>query len=170
MQGEFVMDLICRNDLYISSHNCISSGPSHTYFRKNTTTCTDYVIIDAMHASLVAESYTHELHPLNSSDHLPLSVHLSIPALCNSLTPNSTRLNCKAACDDGSITAYVVAIEETVRPLLGKSYSQPSSIDEEINLVSSCICLAASSFIPTMKAKSKKKKCFLNNPLLRDLS
>ena len=143
------MDLICRNDLYISSLSCLSSGPSHTYFRENTTTCTDYVIIDAMHASLVAESYTHELHPLiNSSDHLPLSVHLSIPALCNSLTPNSTRLNWKAACDDGSITAYVAAIEETVRPLLGKPYSQPSDIDEEINLVSSCISLAASFFIP----------------------
>ena len=110
-----------------------------------------------MHASLVAESNTHEFHPLNSSDHLPLSVHLSIPALCNSLTTNS-------------ITAYVAAIEETVRPLLAKPYSQPSDIDEEIKLVSSCISLAASSFLPTMKAKSKKKKRILNNPLLRDLS
>ena len=39
------------------------------------------------HVVVVDESYAHEHHPLNSSDHLPLSVHLSIPALCNSLTP-----------------------------------------------------------------------------------
>ena len=114
IQGEFLMDLICRNDLFISSVSCLSSGPSHTYFRENTSTCKYYVIIDSMHSSLVAESNTHELHPLNSSDHLPLSVHLNIPALCNSLTPNFTTLNWKAACNDGSITAYMAAIEETV--------------------------------------------------------
>ena len=27
VQGEFLMDLICRNDLYISSLSCLSSGP-----------------------------------------------------------------------------------------------------------------------------------------------
>ena len=101
------------------------------------------------------ELYSHKLHPLNYSDHLPLSVHLTITALCNSLTSNSTRLNCKAACDDGSTTAYMAVIEEMVRPLLGRPYSQPSETDEEIILISNCISLAASSFMLTMKAKSK---------------
>ena len=50
LQGDLLMDLICKNDLYISSLSCLSSGLLHTYCRENTTACTDYVIIDARQA------------------------------------------------------------------------------------------------------------------------
>ena len=119
-QGSLLLEMISNNDLYVSSLSCISTGPLYTFFRENTTTTTDYIIVDAIHSSMVSESITLELHPLNSSDHLPLSIHLSIPTMCSSCTPSPVRLNWKAACEDVPSQPMLLLWMKSSGPYRGK--------------------------------------------------
>ena len=169
-QGSLLLEMISNNDLYVSSLSCISTGPLYTFFRENTMTTTDYIIVDALHSSMVSECSTLELHPLNSSDHLPLSIHLSVPTICSCSTPSPARLNWKDTCEDGSIAAYAAAVDEVIRPLLGKTYNSPSEVGEELSFVSSHLSMAASSLIPRVKTRPRNKKHFSSNPQLRELS
>ena len=43
---------ICRASSYSS---CLATGPLYMFFRENIQTTTDYMIVDAVHASIVAE-------------------------------------------------------------------------------------------------------------------
>ena len=107
-------------------------------------------------------------HPLNSSDHLPLSLTLSFAPTVRP-TRAQPRPNRSAAINDGLTEAYATAVGEIVRPLLGQTYVSTSLLDEEVHHVSAVILQAASSTIPTRKQK-KGKKHFSNDPTLGKLS
>ena len=133
---------------------------------------TDYIISDARHAQLAIRCETHDHHPLNFSDHLPLSLTLSLTPTANaapSTTRSQPRLNWRAASEEGSVEAYGTRVDEIVRPHLGKTYNSISSLYEEVRHVSASIVHAASSIIPTRKPKKGKKR-FSTDPELRDLS
>ena len=161
--------MVQNNDTSLCS---LSSGPSYTYFRGDIHTTTDYIISDARHAHLAIRCETHDHHPLNFSDHLPLSLTLSLTPTANaapSTTRSQPRLHWRAASEEGSVEAYATRVDEIVRPHLGKTYNSISSLDEEVRHVSASIVHAASSIIPTCKPKKDKKR-FSTDPELRDLS
>ena len=171
-QGDLLLEMVQNNDLFFTSLSNVTSGPAYTYFNGNTRTTTDYIIMNASYACLVLACEIHDHHPLNFSDHLPLSLTLSTTPT-ESETSKSTncrpRLNWQAASADGSIQAYVTHVNNIIRPHLGKAYNSISSIEEEICSVSTSILHAAMSTIPKQKQK-KNKKLFTSNPELRDLS
>lgn len=105
---------------------------------------------------------------IHSSDHLPLSLTLSLAPTVR-FTRAQPRSNWSAAIKDGLIEAYATAVGEIVRSLLGQTYVSTSSLDEEVHHLSAAILQAASSTIPTRKQK-KGKKHFSNDPTLRKLS
>ncbi len=88
------------NDLFFLSLGNAASGPLYTFFREDTVTTTDYVVVDAVHAPLVSTCTTLDLHPLNSSDHLPISLVLSLPNEPNWCLPSPLRLNLRGAVDE----------------------------------------------------------------------
>ena len=169
-QGLLLLDMIHNNDLYIPTLSCLSTGPLHTFFRGNTTTTTDYIIMDALHSNMVLTSTTIDNHPLNFSDHLPVAIHLSIPTPYCCTTHPTARLNWKAALEDGTVSAYAATVDEVIRPLLGKSYTSPAEVEDVLNLVSTNLSMAASSLITQGRTKPRRKKRFSNDPELKQLS
>ena len=124
---------------FIPSLNSISSGPAYTFFRGETLSITDYIITDARHAHLTIQCQTYDHHPLNFSDHLPLSLTLSIMSNSNSTLSTSRskpRLNWHAASADGSAEAYAKCVDEIVRPYLCRTYNSIYSLDKDILEVS----------------------------------
>ena len=121
IHGRLLLEMVQNNDLFFPSLNSISSGPAYTFFRGETLSITDYIITDARHAHLTIQCQTYDHHPLNFSDHLPLSLTLSIMSNSNSTLSTSRskpRLNWHAASADGSAEAYAKCVDEIVRPYL----------------------------------------------------
>ena len=81
--GKLLLDMVHNNDLIITSQSSLSSGPSYTSFREDVRITTDYILTDARHAPLVVSCETSDHHPLNFSDHLPLSLTLSLTSSGN---------------------------------------------------------------------------------------
>lgn len=169
LQGELLLEMVQNNDLFITSLSGMSSGPLYTYFSGEICPTTDYIIMNARHACLATTCKTHDHHPLNFSDHLPNSLTISITSSAFATSRNTQcrpRLNWEDAFADGSVQAYASRVNEIIRPYLGKSYDSISSLEEDICHVSTSILHAASSLIPTRKAKKDKKK-FSSDPELK---
>ena len=171
LHGRLLLEMVQNNDLFITSLSSMSSGPAYTFFRGDTYTTTDYIITDAKHAHLITQCQTLVHNALNFSDHLPLSLNMSLTS--NTSSTNSTssklRLNWRAALEDGSAETYAKCVDNIVCPYLGKTYNSISSLDEDICQVSTSILQAAQSIIPKQKPKKRKKR-FSNNPELKSLS
>ena len=164
------MELIQNNDLFITSLSDISSGSSYTYFRGDTHTTTDYIIMNASYAYLVMTCKIHDHHPLNFSDHLPLSVTLKTIPTKSATSRNAQsrpRLNWQAASVDGSLQVYATKVNEIIRPTL-------MSIDcrylSQGRILNRNLCLdGARCFDNHSDSEAKKgKKLFSNDPELRD--
>ena len=168
LHGRLLVEMIYNNDLFITSLSSLSTGPSYTYFKEDTQTITDYIIMDAIHAPLAMDCQIYDHHPLNSSDHLPLSLTISLAPTVSSARVQC-RMNWSAAVKDRLIEAYATAVGEIVRPLLGRAYKSTSSLNDEVCQVSAAIVQAALSTTPVRK-QGKGKKCFSNDPELRKLS
>ena len=129
---------------------------------------TDYIITNAVSAPLVSNSLVHNHHPLNSSDHLPLSLSINLSAEVNCEPPVSKCLDWQSGSRDGFISHYATCINGLLIRLIKKKYASISEL-EEICFVSKNILDAASSTIPIFKAKKPRKR-FVQDPELNDLS
>ena len=58
LHGKLLLEMVQNNDLLFTSLNSISSGPEYTFFRGDTLTTTDYIIMDARRSSHIAVSDT----------------------------------------------------------------------------------------------------------------
>ena len=135
LHGRLLLEMVQNNDLFFPSLNSISSGPAYTCFRGETLSITDYIITDARHVHLTIQCQTFDHHPLNFSDHLPLSLTLSIMSNSNSTLSTSRskpRLNWHAASADGSAEAYAKCVDEIVQPYLCRTYNSIYSLDKDI--------------------------------------
>ena len=77
--GLLVKEWADRCQLYAASMSTFSGGPGYTYFSGEKTTTVDYIFVDPGTAQSVEKCYTHDMHGLNTSDHLPISAVLSLP-------------------------------------------------------------------------------------------
>ena len=111
----------------------------------------------------------HNHHPLNSSDHLPLSLSLNLSAEVNCKPPVSKRLDWQRGSRDSFTSHYATCINGLLEPLIKEKYASISEFKEEISFVSKKILDAASSTIPIFKAKNPCKQ-FVQDPELNDLS
>ena len=160
--GSWFTEMICA--MYVSLRGCTNS-PCYTFFWGDTQTTTDYIITDALCTQLVSNYAIQEHHPLNSSNHLPLSITLNMPTkIAIPFTPE--HLDWKKGLHDTSIALYVSSISDSLRPLIGKEYSDPSELEEEIKSVSEQICHTA-CFLCYPNFKSKKHR--IRNPELQSL-
>ena len=73
-QGQLLIQLMDRCSLYPITLSSLTKGPRYTFFRDNTESLIDLVLLSAAHASLVEQSEVLQHHPLNTSDHLPVKI------------------------------------------------------------------------------------------------
>ncbi len=153
VQGRRLSELVDRNDLVFTSLSECTQGPTHPLFRGVVQTTTDYIITNAVSAPLVSNCSVQQLHPLNSSDHLPLSISLSMPLESNLKPPTFQRLDWKKASNDGSTAQFATLVNGLLRPQIGKEYTSPCELEQEIESVANEILQAAIATIPQFKPK-----------------
>ncbi len=79
-QGLLLKDLIDRCSLHVISLSARSEGPSYTYWNSNTETTVDYILGNVDALNFTSHCFTHELNPLNTSDHLPQTAIVDLTA------------------------------------------------------------------------------------------
>ena len=101
-QGRLLFELISRTDLFAVSLCQMSSGPSYTYFNSEHCTTVDNCFLDN-HA---AQCTTLDYHPLNLSNHLPISANLDLISLSQIRSTTPSKINWKKATLKGPIMTY----------------------------------------------------------------
>ena len=164
-QGKLLLDLICRTNLFVASLCSISSGPSYTFFGGAQHTTVDYCLLDNHAAHILQECVTLDHHPLNLSDHLPLSVCLDLTTLVQNKPPRSPKTNWKRAISDGSIEGYQQQVSTYFSNLLTHhNFSdlpiaeRTAQLDHEIRTSAEAILQAAQHSLPCFKPRRQKKK------------
>ena len=110
------------DNLYNASLVCLSSGPGYTYSSGGRFTTIDYVLTNQDGTRGISSCSTLEDHPLNTSDHLPILCTLDVTHLRVEPAPvfPSIHLDWSKAVKAQDIHLYSNAIDDIVRPLLGK--------------------------------------------------
>ena len=91
-------------------------------------------------------------HPLNTSDHLPITSELNLTLLTStSATPDHAALNWTAAIRDGCVSQYAAETDRGIAPLLKKDYSSTEQIESDITLVSKLLIDSSYSTIPILR-------------------
>ena len=126
----------------------------------------DYIIADSSIANETLSCLIHSLHPLNLSDHLPISIPLNVTCeLTNSTENHSNKINLTRAVESDSITLYSESVSLVTRPLIGIAGQSISELNNEIVYVTNVMKSAAVNYLPFVKNKKKSK----SSPELKDL-
>jgi exonuclease III len=157
-----VNNFVDLHSLYIISQSSIRSGPDHTYYSGSITSTLDYFIGSASLSSSILSCFTSPPHPLNLSDHLPITLSLDITTTCISpVTPSvSSKINWGKGIDSGKVNIYSQAVSVTLRPLLNMSGQSLQQIQNEILFVADFLVSSAKLYLPTYQGNPNKKQWF----------
>ena len=163
-QGVLFHELLWRSDLFIASLSNHAEGPHYTFWRGDTHTTVDYVLMDVDVAFIMSSCMIHDVACLNTSDHLPLSVTVNVPTdsieLVNDLP---TRIDWTKAEFSGASHSFQAAITDTVCPLIPSMHDNINSVNAEIKIVTKCIIDSAALILP--KVKPRKQRYFRDSTL-----
>ena len=151
----------------MASLSSISDGPQYTFWNSQSRTSVDYIIGCLQASQFINSCFTHDVSPLNTSDHLPLFIVLDISVVTNK--PNHTSENQKIdwikARKTNRLYVYQEQVASLVHPLLGNMYDSVEHLDNEIIYVSKQLVQAACHTLPTLSFTTKKKKWFKDQEL-----
>ena len=107
-------------------------------------------------------------HPLNLSDHIPISVSLNKELIsCHRPTPQ-IRLDWRKANTDGLINLYQSELSHHITPILSLPLHSIDDIENEISVVTNIIHEVARSILPHRKA-SRKVKVYIRDTSLKEM-
>lgn len=155
-QGVLVHELLQRCNLFSASLSNHTEGPDYTFWRGDTCTTVDYVLMDVDAASIMSSCVVHEETSLNTSDHLPISVKLDIPTDCVENLNTFTRIDWTKAELSGATFSFQAAVSEIVSPFISSMHNSIDSINDEIQLVTRHIADAAKHTLPCVKPKKRR--------------
>ena len=145
-------DLIDSHSLYVPSLSHLATGPVNTYSSGSNSTTPDYIIGNFTTSTVMVACRVEEEHPLNTSDHLPISSKLNLSMLTTvSTTPNHIALDWTSAIRDNCISQYASQTDQVVSPLLNKDYSSIEEIEADISHVSKQLIDSSLSTIPPLR-------------------
>ena len=78
-QGVLLKQRVDRCELHAVSFSSVSDGPLYTFWNSEVQTTVDYVVASYKASHCIQRCFTHELSPLNCSDHLAITTVSSIP-------------------------------------------------------------------------------------------
>ena len=160
-QGNLIHDLIDRNHLYpvLSSRSL-----NYTYFSGSCRSIIDHIFVDVAMVSNVISCEIMDHHPLNLSDHLPVSILIRTTELKHSLSPSpSLSINWSKAVSDGSVHMYTEQVRSYITTLLDTHLCTIADVDKEIRSVASLLIHAAQNNLPFVKPP--RKRFILNHKL-----
>ena len=166
-QGLLLSEWADRCHLYAVSMSALSKGPTYTYFTAERQTTVDYIFVDSETAQYLDNCYTHDMHGLNTSDHLPISTNLSLQPT-ESTEKGNTQLpvNWEQAVSTGVLQSYQDSIRGAIADIIGRAYATVEDLDDEIRHVSLLIKDAA-QVLPKSKRPKKAKKWYRDATLFR---
>ena len=151
-RGMLWKKLIDRHTLYVPSLSQLATGPVYTYSSGPNFTTLDYIIENVASSSAMVSCRVEDEHPLNTSDHLPITSELNLTLLTStSATPDHAALNWTAAIRDGCVSQYAAETDRGIAPLLKKDYSSTEEIESDITLVSKLLIDSSYSTIPILR-------------------
>ena len=166
-QGILLHQLITRCNLYAVSQTSLSQGPLYTFQNDVSQTTVDYVIASHNATEYIRHCYTHDISPLNTSDHLPITAVLQFAHSTVNPQELSTkkRINWSKVPNSTNLYHYQKRVADFVAPLIGHLYNCTDDIDKEIEYVTENICSAALESLPLHKKPSKSTKWFKDQTL-----
>ena len=152
-QGLMVGDLLMGCDLYAASLSGCASGPNYTFHSGGNFSTVDYIFTDVEASSGIEKCWTHEEHPLNLSDHLPVTVILSGGGAMQQTqdSDHGIKIDWTKADMNGVCSMFQEAMRDRLSPFIGKFQSDVNQLNDEIQHVSSLIINAAETFLPHCK-------------------
>ena len=107
-------DLIDSHSLYVPSLSHLATGPVDTFSSGPNSTTLDYIIGNFATSTVMVACTVEEEHPLNTSDHLPIS-KLKLSLLTTvSTASNHIALDWTSAIRDGCISQYASLTDQAV--------------------------------------------------------
>ena len=166
-QGVLLHQLLVRCNLYAVSLSPLSEGPEYTFWNSTTRTTVDYVIASHDASDYIQGCFTHQLAPLNNSDHLPISTVLCVPSTTTAplKTSKSPKINWKKALESNQLVNYQKLVASIVTPLLGRPYNNQNEINTEICSVSEQLTTAAQTVLPLCNTPKMKKNWYKDQAL-----
>ena len=80
-RGLLLLDFIKRHDLSVANMLDLATGPVHTHEGPNSYSTLDYILIPIVIMRHISKCHVEDNHPLNTSDHSPVSVECIINGL-----------------------------------------------------------------------------------------
>ena len=156
------MDGFDRSFLLVCSVTMPNAQWPHSYVLHWPTV--DYVLGNLALANVLSSCSILDDYPLNTSDHLPitLTVDLSLIKQSQPSTSISPMLNWELSQKDGSISTYSSLSDDLVKPLMNIDYSCIEELDKDISVVCQSLVDIASSTIHVFKVNACK------NPRISD--
>ena len=164
LPGFALKEFIDRNLLFAASCADFASGP---YYTCTTQTTVDYVLVTTACSFLITSCFIHEEHPLNTSDHLPITTSLSLSVkkhMSGSSNKKPARFNWNRAIATGDVLGQV---EVRIAPLLGRTYDLPDDVNDEISTVTKILVDSAIDTLPVRRDSGTKPR--INDPHLKNL-
>ena len=147
-------NLLDNHSLYVPSLSEVATGPTHTYSSGPFSTTLDYIIGNFTTSTVIGSCSVEEEHPLNTSDHLPVTSKLNLSMLTTaSSTSNHATLDWTAAVRDGCSSWYASRTNNAIAPFLNKDYSSIEEIEADISHVSRLLIDSSLSTIPLRRPK-----------------
>ena len=100
-------DLLTHHSLYVVSQSSLSSGPNYTFFNDSCCSTIDYIIASSSISECALNCFVHPHHPLNLSNHLPISLSLDCATQSTATASSvSQRVNWAHAVESNLIPLY----------------------------------------------------------------
>ena len=169
-RGFALKDFIDRNELFVASHCSLSHGPSYTYHSGRYFSTIDYIIVNGPCSSLLTSCQAITDHPLNISDHIPLSLSLNVVlAEDESVSTPVQRVHWEKAVSSDAVRSFAKRVDDNIQNYLNTHLDDEDDLDGEVEAICKSIICISSSTLPT-KIGGKKRSCnFFNDEQLGQL-
>ena len=165
-QGTLLYEFISDANLFPVSLSSLAYGPLYTYSQGEVKTTVDYCLMDSNSAHLIDTCLVHSPHPLNLSDHLPISITLSTEVTTSDTSSPHLSLNWKKAVEDGSILKFQSELSNTLPPILSMPLECTDDVEMQLSAGTRVIQEAALKHIPFRRNK-QHVKLYIYDALLK---
>ena len=132
-------------------------------------TVPDHIIGNVIASTAMVSCKVEDEHPLNTSDHLPITSKLNLTLLSSTpATSDHAALNWTTAIRDVHTSQYAKLTYQGIAPFLSNDYSCIEEIESDIALVSKLLIDSSYSTIPTLHHSSNSSNR-VYDPLLSSL-
>ena len=128
----------------------------------------NYILTESSLVGQVISCLVHQHHPLNLSDHLPISMTIALHTSASLRSSVRTRpINWARAVENGDVHGFAEQVAPLTSPFVHATHQSIHELQWEITYITKGIIDAATRCLPHKKAK--KKRSFVKYDQLKDL-